>query len=206
MVVIGIIAALLAIIVPVVAKVRESARRTACLANLRSLGQAMIAYTRDFRDHLPNDTAPGTYTPDTALVLVFFANQYVGNPKAFWCPSAHEHPGGQGPLTVIDNAYSCEPNSARYSYEFFSIWWPSDLGPMLTQLGGAISTGPNHELLGHAPLAWDNDGGDDASGVRNHDHGGNVIFADGRGEWQPIEKWEGKSWPFPAQEYLPHSP
>ncbi len=47
LVVLGIIVILLAILIPVVATVRRSARQTKCLANLRSLGQALVAYQND---------------------------------------------------------------------------------------------------------------------------------------------------------------
>lgn len=50
--VIAIIGILAAIIIPVVGKVRESARKTQSLSNLRQIGQAVIMYAQDNRDRL----------------------------------------------------------------------------------------------------------------------------------------------------------
>jgi prepilin-type N-terminal cleavage/methylation domain-containing protein len=64
LVVIGIIAILVGILLPVLSRVREQSKRTACLANLRTIGQAMIMYANANRDRLPigelpaNDTGP----------------------------------------------------------------------------------------------------------------------------------------------------
>jgi prepilin-type N-terminal cleavage/methylation domain-containing protein/prepilin-type processing-associated H-X9-DG protein len=52
LVVIAIIAILAAILFPVFAKARESARRTACLSNLKQIGLGVIQYTQDYDDTL----------------------------------------------------------------------------------------------------------------------------------------------------------
>ena len=53
LVVIAIIAILAAILFPVFQKVRENARRTACLSNTKQLGLGFIQYTQDFDEQLP---------------------------------------------------------------------------------------------------------------------------------------------------------
>ncbi len=53
LVVLGIIALLLSILLPVISKARRAAQTTACLANLRTIGQAMRAYAADHRDYIP---------------------------------------------------------------------------------------------------------------------------------------------------------
>ncbi|MDQ3441931.1 MAG: prepilin-type N-terminal cleavage/methylation domain-containing protein [Planctomycetota bacterium] len=47
LVVLGILVILLAILIPVVLKVRRGAQQTKCLANLRTIGQALVIYQND---------------------------------------------------------------------------------------------------------------------------------------------------------------
>ena len=56
LVVIAIIAILAAILFPVFQKVRENARRTACLSNMKQLGLTLTQYYQDFDERGPNGT------------------------------------------------------------------------------------------------------------------------------------------------------
>jgi prepilin-type N-terminal cleavage/methylation domain-containing protein len=53
LVVIGIIALLLGILIPMISRVRERNNRTKCMANLRRIGQALLAYSTENRSHYP---------------------------------------------------------------------------------------------------------------------------------------------------------
>ena len=53
LVVLAVVSALAAILFPVFSTVRENARRTSCLSNLRQLGLAIHAYAQDNDDRLP---------------------------------------------------------------------------------------------------------------------------------------------------------
>jgi type II secretory pathway pseudopilin PulG len=53
LVVIGIIALLVSILLPSLNRARESARRTACLSNLRSLGQMVVMYANQNKGFIP---------------------------------------------------------------------------------------------------------------------------------------------------------
>src|SRR4026207_363252 len=57
LVVIAIIAILAAILFPVFAQAREKARQSGCLSNLKQLGTAVLMYTQDYDENLPNNYA-----------------------------------------------------------------------------------------------------------------------------------------------------
>ena len=59
LVVIGIIALLISILLPSLAKARESANRVACLSNLRQLYMGLSAYAADNKGSFPTKRVPG---------------------------------------------------------------------------------------------------------------------------------------------------
>lgn len=56
LIVVGIIAILMAMIVPTTRYIREHARRTACTSNLHAIHGATLDYTEDYHGHLPDCT------------------------------------------------------------------------------------------------------------------------------------------------------
>lgn len=186
LVVIGIIGLLIGILLPVMGRAREQARRTACLSNLRQLAQAMLLYAGTHRDRLPNTNPPQTTSDydSTNAVLVALNRDFVRSPAVFHCP-ADEDDVPQS----IDTADYVLPNSARVSYEFYSPFWEPEYGPKLTKI----------KL---APLAWDLNGAGQPQPSQNHgDKGGNVVFGDGHATWQEARFWDGPNWPNPADKY-----
>jgi prepilin-type N-terminal cleavage/methylation domain-containing protein/prepilin-type processing-associated H-X9-DG protein len=192
LVVIGIIAVLIAILVPALSKAREQSRITACKSNLRGIGQGLFLYANTFRDKLPNANPTGTwktYGPTNEL-LTYFARDTVNNTLIFYCPSDRDPPPAS-----IETADHDLPNSARGSYEFFSVYFAPEFGLKL----GRVNS--------QCPVAWDVDGGAKVSKVHNHgDKGGNVLFADGHVDFQPRKDWESESWPTPASDFYPKIP
>ena len=53
LVVIGIIAVLIGILLPTINRARKQANTTACMATLRSIGQAIFIYTGENKGYLP---------------------------------------------------------------------------------------------------------------------------------------------------------
>ena len=189
LVVIGIIAILIALLLPALSKVREHSRITACKANLRTLGHGHYLYANAFKDRLPNANPSGmwrSYGPTNEL-LSYFARDTVRATLVFHCPS-----DPNDPPQSIDTADHDLPNSARGSYEFFSVYFAPEHALRLGRLNSLC------------PVAWDVDGGAKTSKVQNHgDKGGNVLYADGHVEFQIRRDWETDSWPSPASEFYP---
>jgi prepilin-type N-terminal cleavage/methylation domain-containing protein/prepilin-type processing-associated H-X9-DG protein len=86
LVVIAIIAILAAILLPVLAKARETARKATCTSNLRQIGDALKMYRQDNEGHNPAidnaDAAPWRLKPWPELIM-----SYVKNEGVFWCPN-----------------------------------------------------------------------------------------------------------------------
>ena len=90
LVVIAIIAILAAILFPVFARARESARKTQCLSNMRQLGTAIAAYTTDYDEYFP-ELASGGCWGRAGIANALWSRQiypYVKNKGVFECPSA----------------------------------------------------------------------------------------------------------------------
>jgi prepilin-type N-terminal cleavage/methylation domain-containing protein len=74
LVVIGIVALLMGLLVPVLASARASARKIACLANLRQIGVALHSYADDNRGNIPFGPKappflhPANFYPSTGAV------------------------------------------------------------------------------------------------------------------------------------------
>jgi prepilin-type N-terminal cleavage/methylation domain-containing protein/prepilin-type processing-associated H-X9-DG protein len=89
LVVIAIIAILAAILFPVFAQVREKARQTSCLSNLKQLGAAMLMYAQDHDQFFPpafgRGPAAGTYYEASWMHII---QPYVKNLGVFIDPSS----------------------------------------------------------------------------------------------------------------------
>jgi prepilin-type N-terminal cleavage/methylation domain-containing protein len=97
LVVIAIIAILAAILFPVFARARESARRTSCVSNAKQLVNSVMMYVQDYDNHYPSrnfwnvPVSPGSYPckpcrTDAGYWKVLM-QPYIKNDQVFVCPS-----------------------------------------------------------------------------------------------------------------------
>lgn len=85
LVVIAIIAILAAILFPVFAQAKQSAKQTQCMSNERNLGLAMLLYQNDYDDRF----ALAAYGTDTAFLLWHdLTDPYVKNKQIWHCPGS----------------------------------------------------------------------------------------------------------------------
>src|SRR5437762_920753 len=99
LVVIGIITILIAILLPVITRAREAANRSACLSNLRQLGQAFNMYANQSKGHIPLGHISDEYQWDYTLNFANSTKAFVthlgvlrdahllDSPKTYMCPS-----------------------------------------------------------------------------------------------------------------------
>ncbi len=94
LVVIAIIAILAAILFPVFAKARESARKSSCLSNQNQIMKAVMQYTQDYDERYPmvrgGGSAPNATNkvcPDGPGTWRSAIQPYIKNTQVFRCPS-----------------------------------------------------------------------------------------------------------------------
>ena len=123
LVVIGIIAVMIGILLPVLSRTRESGNTIKCRANLTQIGQALRQYSNDNKDHFPTPEAigdsptvsladsyrigieePDPATPTTVETLglhnMLYRLGYLKAKEVWVCPSAAGRTGG---LSTLNN-------------------------------------------------------------------------------------------------------
>jgi prepilin-type N-terminal cleavage/methylation domain-containing protein/prepilin-type processing-associated H-X9-DG protein len=87
LVVIGVIAILAALLLPLLGRAQESGRAAVCLSNLRQVGISLQLYVQDNRNHLPTmrdrSLTMTNSLPSPDIVL----SNYLGNVRILKCPS-----------------------------------------------------------------------------------------------------------------------
>jgi prepilin-type N-terminal cleavage/methylation domain-containing protein/prepilin-type processing-associated H-X9-DG protein len=141
LVVIGIIAVLIGILLPVMGKAREQARRAQCLSNLRQISMAILSYAMD-KKSLPGPVNIGIADPDTVNntgTTIFTATEkgqqlsstdlimpYLKNNRAiFFCPSnieLRETAISLGKAKVCNFCYKLNNQPDTREPFFFGSW------------------------------------------------------------------------------------
>jgi prepilin-type N-terminal cleavage/methylation domain-containing protein/prepilin-type processing-associated H-X9-DG protein len=117
LVVIAIIAILAAILFPVFARARESARTSACNSNVRQLGLAAHMYAQDYDEILPFDHYACNSPSPSHSMLISQILPYIKNSQIFFCPSAQKM--GLADIVGSDGNF----NSGNVGYYYYS--WDS---------------------------------------------------------------------------------
>ncbi|RYX80375.1 DUF1559 domain-containing protein [bacterium] len=131
LIVIAIIGLLAAILFPVFARARESARRASCQSNLKQIGIALLQYTQDYDETFPCFYAlaySAGITHNTWRAL----QPYSKSQQIFYCPST----------TTYTNCYQdteCTDTGKEITYGF-------NAGPVWQQESGSVLGGLYREV------------------------------------------------------------
>ena len=173
LVVIAIIGILAGILLPVLSRARESARKTQCMSNIKQIGMGLIMYANENNETFPTDTTGAM----ASLNLLY--DTYISDNKVFNCPSdttvtAATNAG----MSVYVAGGSAEAfTSAQCSYGYDSshtqaddadVALVADRPPSGAGLPDATTSTPNHNGIGQ-----------------------NVVYVDGHVEFvnSPLAGW-----------------
>ena len=198
LVVIGVIALLMALLLPALGRAREAARRAKCLSNIRQIGQAFHAYVAEHRGGLPvqmNNVADFLH-PDVLEGQSSYASlllpYYGPAAKAVYvCPSATDTPYNMEEAPTQYSAISYLGNSA--------ILYPARKITQIPNSSEVIAIQEDRFLWRTAMLRpagfgminvytrWHNKRPEvpDEDYTNVHSGGGNLLFVDSHAEWRP---------------------
>jgi prepilin-type N-terminal cleavage/methylation domain-containing protein/prepilin-type processing-associated H-X9-DG protein len=196
LVVIAIIAILAAILFPVFQKVRENARRTACLSNMKQLGLGFTQYTQDYDERMPG-AAKGA-TGVNVLGGWMFYSTFGGTTAGSFDPTQ----GSIYSYVKSKGVYTCPDDSVGQTIgDSYAI---SSCIDQFTPVGTVLAPGkslsqfdsPSATLLlteegsGGGAASTTNDAyflfGADMVSLR-HNGGANMLFVDGHAKYSLID-------------------
>jgi prepilin-type processing-associated H-X9-DG protein len=186
--VIGIVALLISILLPALTRARESARRVACLSNLRQVHLTFMLYAQDNHDRVPigyrvnnrqfNSMVFSSTSKKFVLFGVLYKAGYMKDPRIFFCPSEVD------PQSILNSNVNVWPpgDPTKQVYAGYSgraeTLIPDDLSTASPLTFPKLSNFRTKVLLAdlfHIPMRLDT----------RHRTGINVLYGDGSAHWVP---------------------
>jgi len=191
-VVVGIVALLTAILLPAMSHARETARRTACLSNLRQVHLCFYFYAQSNQDRVPigyrggNRQWDSMVSSNTARRLVLYGllyqAGYMKDPRIFYCPSEID------PQSMYNSSTNpWPPVTSKQIYAGYAgraeTLLPDDLSTIAPGVMPKLINFQDKAILAdlfHMPRRLDT----------RHTDGVNVLFGDGSAHWVPRKNFD----------------
>ncbi|MCP4645741.1 MAG: DUF1559 domain-containing protein [bacterium] len=177
--VIAVIGILAAVLLPALARSRESARRVSCMNNLAQIGLTLHLYAQE-----NNGVFPWSGGGNNGACLVSLLPDYLTDKNLLVCPS-----NAKGMTWIVGEGYYPvngvfgAANSLRSSYDYFGAYTNEPL-----------RLPPPERGIPNVPLMWDMMSGD--VNFYNHVPGGaNVLYMDGSVRFMKHEECAGINLP-----------
>jgi len=186
LVVVGIIAVLVAIALPVLSRARGAARKAKCAGHMRQCGLAVEMYAGDYDDMLPMirhnlDWQGPALTPWYEAIA-----PYTRNTDIYRCPDSPQHPEGIGPCCAVLTMCGLNgPNGLMRFGEPTRVFLFGDIGPDPGGTERYYTHRPARLCLAE-PTTCQTPG--DGHLAPRHNGGLNVGFLDGHVKWLKGER------------------
>ena len=201
LIVIAIIGVLVGLLMPTVGRARESARRAACLSNLRQVHQSFLLFAEENGGHVPigyraiGNPPKGTkqfnsmiYSGTARKFCLFgmlYQTGHMKNPEVFFCPSNED---AQNSFNTVDNPWPPATDPAKNGWGGYG-GRPDWLLPDELLKEGKAALMPRLADL-HARAVFADLVAQPARVDRRHRDGVNVLYGDGAAQWVPRDAFD----------------